>query len=223
MTRKQTINPTAVQAQPEKDLLLSFLSGTAAFVKKHKKSVLTAVGILVLAAVVGYAYSEHVKNVQEKSWAAYYTALRAIRNNPTDLSPLDGVGLQYPNTLAAQYAQLLKGDSLYAQENFAQAADVYAPLLNAANEMLATDAALSLGAAHQATGDYTGSIDVLTTFIQNHPTSFALPQAYFTLAMSQELAGKKQDAIETYQLILSDYTKSYFGKMAKDKLAVLNK
>ena len=41
--------------------------------------------------------------------------------------------------------------------------------------------------------------------------------------MSQELAGKKQEAIETYKQILADYTKTYFGAVAKDRLAVLNK
>lgn len=220
---KRLRKPSAVQAQPEKDTLFSFISGIAAFTKKHKKSVLTGVGILILAAVVGYAYAAHVKNVQEKSWAAYYTAQVAMRNNPLDVSPLDGVSIQFPNTLAAQYAQLLKGDILYAQENYAQAADVYEPLVTSANETLRTDATLSLGAARQAINDYEGSVKVLTKFIQDNPKSFALPQAYLTLAMSQELAGKKQDAVETYKLILADYTKTYFGKMAKDKLAVLNK
>lgn len=222
MTRRQR-NPIAVQAQPEKDMLFSLISGIAAFTKKHKTSVLTGICILVLAAVVGYAYATHVKNVQEKSWGAYYTAQLAIRNNPLDLAPLDGVAIQFPNTLAAQYAQLLKGDLLYERENFAQAADVYKQLLNVSNETLHTDAALSLGAALQAVNDYKGSIEVLSKFIQDNPKSFALPQAYLTLAMSQELAGKKQEAAETYKLILADYTKTYFGKMAKDKLSDLNK
>ena len=176
-----------------------------------------------MAVIGGYAYHAHVKNVQEKSWAAYYMAQQTLRNNPANVSQLDAVNVQFPGTMAAQYAQLLKGDALYEQENFAQAADTYAPLLQAGNETLRTAAALSLGAARQAMKDYKGSIQVLTKFIQDNPKSFALPQAYFTLAMSQELAGKKQDAVETYQLILSDYTKSYFGKMAKDKLSILTK
>jgi TolA-binding protein len=50
-----------------------------------------------------------------------------------------------------------------------------------------------------------------------------LPQAYFTLAVSQELAGKKQEASETYKQILADYTKTYFGAMAKDRLTALTK
>lgn len=218
MTNKQT----PVQTAPQEPVV-SLFSGMAAYVKNHKQSVLSAVLILVLAAVLGYAYNAHVKNVQEKSWTAYYTAQKAVQQNPADLAALDGVNTQFPGTLAAQYAQLLKGDLLYAQENFAQAIDAYEPLLNASNETLRTDAALSLGAARQAVKDYQGSIKVLSDFIAQNPTSFALPQAYFTLALSQELAGNKQAAAETYQLLLTDYTKTYFGKMAKDKLTVLNK
>lgn len=220
MNKKQ-IN--AAQQPQEKDVLLSFLSSTVAYVKAHKKAVSTAVVILVLAAVLGYAYSAHVKAVQEKSWAAYYQAQLAVMNDPAAVTELDKVATEFPGTNAAQYAQLLKGDILYAGENFAQAADAYEPLLNAHNETLRTVATLSLAATRQATKDYDGSIKLLTQFIEKNPKSFALPQAYFTLAMSQELAGQKEKATETYKQILADYTKTYFGAVAKERLTALAK
>ena len=218
MTKKQ--QPTVKQ---EQEAIISLLAGTQKYVKNHKNGVLAGVVILVLAALFGYAYSAHVKKVQENSWAAYYNAQLAVMSDPSAVAQLDGVALQFPHTEAAQYAQLLKGDILYAQENFAQAADVYEPLLHSHNDLIRTDAALSLAAAQQAVKDYEASIRTATEFITQHPTSFALPQAYFTLAMSQELAGKKDEAAETYQQILADYTKTYFGTVAKDKLAALHK
>lgn len=218
MTKKQ--QPTVKQ---EQEAIISLLSGTKKYVKDHKKRVLTGAVILVLAAVFGYCYTAHVKKVQENSWAAYYNAQLAVMSDPAAVSQLDGVSLQYPGTLAAQYAQLLKGDVLYAGENYAQAADAYEPLTTAHNETLRTVATLSLAATRQATGDYQNAIKLMTDFIAKNPKSFALPQAYFTLALSQELAGQKAQAVETYQQILADYTKTYFGKVAKDKLAVLNK
>ena len=218
MTKKQ--EPTIKQ---EQEAIISLLAGTKKYVKDHKKRVITGAVILVLAAVLGYAYANHVKKVQENSWAAYYNAQLAVMSDPAAITQLDGVALQYPGTQAAQYAQLLKGDILYAGENYAQAVSAYEPLTNAHNETLRTVAILSLAAARQATGDYDGSIKLLTKFIQDNPKSFALPQAYFTLALSQELAGQKAQAVETYQQILANYTKTYFGSVAKDKLAVLNK
>ncbi len=216
MTNKQV-----AASQPEKDVLLSFLSNTVAYIKAHKKAVITALVILVLAAVLGYAYNAHVKSVQEKSWAAYYKAQLAIMQDPTALTQLDSVANEFPNTNAARYAQLLKGDILFAQENYAQAIDTYQPLITASNETLRTVATLSLAAAKQAANDYEGAIKDMTAFIGKNPRSFALPQAYFTLAVSQELAGKTQEAAETYKQILADYTKTYFGTVAKDRLAVL--
>lgn len=218
MNKKQ--QPTVKQ---EQEAIISLLAGTKKYVKDHKKRVITGAVILILAVVFGYAYSAHVKKVQENSWAAYYNAQLAVMSDPAAITQLDGVALQYPGTQAAQYAQLLKGDILYAGENYAQAVDAYEPLTNAHNETLRTVAILSLAAARQATGNYDGSIKLLTKFIQDNPKSFALPQAYFTLALSQELSGQKAQAVETYQQILANYTKTYFGSVAKDKLAVLNK
>ena len=218
MTKKQ--QPTVKQ---EQEAIVSLLAGTKKYVKDHKKRVIVGAVILVAAAVFGYGYSAHVNKVRENSWAAYYNAQLAVMSDPAAISQLDGVALQYPGTQAAQYAQLLKGDILYAGENYAQAADVYEPLLNASNETLRTVATLSLADARQATKDYDGAIKLMTKFIQDNPKSFALPQAYFTLALSQELAGKKTEAVETYKQILADYTKTYFGAIAKDKLAALTK
>ncbi len=218
MNKKQ--QPTVKQ---EQEAIISLLAGTKKYVKDHKRRVITGAVILVLAAVLGYAYATHVKKVQEQSWAAYYNAQLAVMSDPSALTQLDGVAIQFPGTPAAQYAQLLKGDILYDGENYAQAASAYEPLTTAHNETLRTVAILSLAAAKQATKDYDGSIKLLTKFIQDNPKSFALPQAYFTLALSQELAGQKAQAVETYQQILANYTKTYFGSVAKDKLAALNK
>ena len=63
----------------------------------------------------------------------------------------------------------------------------------------------------------------MTTFIAKHPKHFALAQAYMTLASSQELAGDKQAALETYKHLLEAYTKTYFGVYAKDKITELQK
>ena len=218
MNKKQ--QPTVKQ---EQEAIISLLAGTKKYVKDHKKRVITGAVILVLAAVLGYAYATHVKKVQEQSWAAYYNAQLSVMSDPAALTQLDGVAIQFPGTPAAQYALLLKGDILYDGENYAQAAGAYEPLTNAHNETLRTVAILSLAAAKQAMKDYDGSIKLLTKFIQDNPKSFALPQAYFTLALSQELSGQKAQAVETYQQILANYTKTYFGSVAKDKLAVLNK
>ena len=209
----------------EKDIIVSFISGIIDFCKKNKKGVLTALIILVLAAVVGGTYSAHVKKVTQNSWAAYYTAQVSLLSGEEEegFAQIDKLAKEYPGSNAAEYAMLLKGDILYNAENYAQAADVYQTLLSSKNTTVSTVAALSLAASKQAVKDYKAPADAMTQFIQNNPTSFALPQAYLTLAMSQELAGNKTEAINAYKYLNDAYAQTYFGTMAKQKLAELQK
>ncbi len=220
MTKKTTSSPAE-----QKDILVSFLIGIIDFCKKNKKGVLTALAILILAAVVGGCYSAHVRKVTQNSWAAYYSAQVALLSGEEEqgFAQIDQLAKDYPSTPAAQYAQLLKGDILYNAENYAQAVDVYKGLLTSNNPTVATVAALSMAAAQQAVKDYKASAEAMNQFIQNNPTSFALPQAYLTLAMSQELAGNKTEALNAYKYLSDAYAQTYFGTMAKQKLAELQK
>ena len=207
------------------DLITPALINLIKWGKQHKQGLLTALVILVVATIVGYAYCAHQKKVTERSWAAFYNAQIALSTQGQEggFAALDLISSDFPGTPAAQYAQILKGDTLYNAENFAQAADVYAPLTSSANETVRTVATLSRAAALQATQDYKASIDLLQKFIGENPNSFALPQAYLTLALSQELSGDKTAALETYKHILETYTKTYFGTFAKEKLTQLQK
>ncbi len=218
--KKQTTAPAE-----QKDILVSFLSGIIDFCKKNKRGVLTAVVILVLAAVIGACYSSHVKKVTQGSWAAYYMAQVSLLggNEQEGFFMIDELSKKYPTTPAAQYAQLLKADILYNGEDYAQAAEVYKPLVTSDNPTVATVAALSLAACQQALKDYDEAVSGMQQFIQNNPTSFALPQAYLTMALSQELAGNKTEAINAYKQLADAYAQTYFGSMAKDKLAELQK
>ena len=212
--------------QENQDFLTAGLIKFGSFCKRRKQAVLTALGVLVVAAVLGAAYQNHNKRVEEASWADYYTAQVALLTAGQEQAfyLLNNLNQKYPGSNAAQYAQLLKADLLYSQENYAQAADIYKELhANAKNKEVAVVADLSLGAAYQAMKKYQDSIDVMNHFIAENPTSYALPQAYLTLALSQELAGQKDQAKETYKLVLENYTKSYFGTFAKDKLNDLKK
>lgn len=221
MTKKTT----APAETENNDFISSGLLSLIKWCKQHKQGLLTALVILVLAAVVGYAYYSHQKKITENSWAAYYKAQVALatQGQEAGFAQMDSISAEFPASPAAQYAQLLKGDILYANENFAQAADVYAPLTSSANETVRTVATLSQAASLQAMQDYKTSADLMQQFIQNNPNSFALPQAYQTLAISQELSGDKTAAINTYKHILEAYAKTYFGTFAKEKLTQLQK
>lgn len=209
----------------QNDYIASFLVNIIEFCKARKQAVLTALVILVVAAAVGIAYTAHQKKADQESWGLYYAAQVNLltQGEAEGFGMLDVLNEKFPGTNAALYGQLLKGDLLFAQDNFAQAADVYKPLTNAKNPYVMTVAYLSLADAQQAMKDYAASAETADKFIKNNPKSFALPQAYQTLALSQELAGRKDAAVETYKHILESYTKTYYGAFAKDKLNELRK
>ena len=208
-----------------KDFLADGLTKAVRFCKQNRKPVITALALIVLVIVGVSLYVNHTRQVTEDSWAAYYNAQLALvsQGEEAGFAQLDQLSADFKGTPAAEYAQLFKGDVLYSHENFAQAANVYKEVASSTNETVRTLAALSHAAALQAAQDYKASADVISAFIAHNPKSFALPQAYLTLAMSQELAGDKTQALESYKYLLENYTKTYFGTIAKDKISQLKK
>ncbi len=209
----------------QKDIIVSFISGIINFCKKNKKGVIAACIIIVLASIIGGCYSAHIKKINQRSWAAYYAAQVALAEGKEEegFFLIDGLTERYPGTDAAQYAQLMKGDVLYNAGKYTQAADTYKLIITSKNPILSTVAALSLAASQQAMQDYASAAAEMNQFIQNYPTSFALPQAYFTLALSQELAGNKTEALNAYKHLADAYAMTYFGRVAKDKMNQLQK
>ena len=210
---------------PEQEPIVSLLSRLSVFGKNHKIGILLTLLAVTAVACGGWAYKTHCDKIAEESWGAYYNAQVAFaaKENQQALTLLDELCAKYPNTAAAEYAQLFRGDFFYSNEDFSQAADNYKALLTARTPDVRNVAMLSLAAAYQAGGDYAQSAQTAQDFIKQNPTSFALPQAYLIFALSQELAGNKDQAVEAYTYLLENYTKTYFGAFAKDKLAALKK
>ena len=214
-----------MEKKQQQDALTLFVAKGIDYCKAHAKGL--GLAVLIIAVVwTGIAlYLSHRETVLQNSWERYYQVQIALMTQGQQAATDEAAKLEaaFPDSNAAYYAKLLLADLLFSQENFAQAAESYKALLNAKNPHVRTIATISLAQAQQAVKDYAASIQTAQTFIADNPTSFALPQAYFTLAMSQELSGDKTAALATYKKILEDYTKTYFGVFAKDKITALTK
>lgn len=206
------------------DSLLVFTSKAIDYAKAHAKALGVAVAVIAVLWIGTACWLSHRENVRQESWAQYYQAQLALLQGTEQAAQMvDALEEAYPSSNAAYYGRLMMADWLFTQENYTQAAAMYEPLLQAKNKHVRMLAALSLAAAQQAMQDYAASIRTAQDFIAKNPTSFMLPQMYFTLALSQELSGDKTAALNTYKKILEDYTKTYFGVFAKDKIAALSK
>ncbi len=213
------------KTEQQQDSLVLFVTKLIDYCKAHAKGLGLALLIIAVVWAGAALYISHRNTVRENSWAQYYQAQIALMTQGQEAATaaVEQLAAAYPDTDAAYYGRLMLADLLFTQENFAQAADIYKDLLTAKNAHVRMIAAVSLAGAQQATQDYAASIQTAQDFIVHNPTSFALPQAYFTLAVSQELSGDKTAALETYKKILEDYTKTYFGVFAKDKITQLSK
>ena len=60
------------------DFITAGLIKLGSFCKRRKQAVLTGLGVLVVALVVGTAYQAHCQKVEEASWADYYVAQMAL-------------------------------------------------------------------------------------------------------------------------------------------------
>ena len=214
-----------MENKEQKDSLTLFVSKGIDYCKNHLKTIGIAVIVIAVVWIATASYLSHKETVRQNSWAQYYQAQIALMTQSQEAATaeVEQLAAAYPDTDAAYYGRLMLADLLFTQENFAQAADIYKALLSAKNSHVRTIAAISLAGAQQAMQDYTASIATAQDFITHNPTSFALPQAYLTLALSQELSGDKTAALNTYKKILEDYTKTYFGVFAKDKITALSK
>lgn len=209
----------------QNDSLSVFVSKLIAACKKHSKPLLTFLIVLIVLVGGTALYCTRAERVRQESWAMFYQAQTVLlsQGEEAGFAAIDALDAAYPGTNAAQYGRLLQADAMFTQDNYAQALDIYQTLSTAKNKYVRQVALLSLATAQQAVGEYKTAAETAQSFIAKYPTSFALPQAYLTLGLSQELAGDKEAALATYKTILENYTTSYFGVFAKDKITALNK
>jgi len=202
----------------EHDYITGALIKIYNFVNANKKAVFAAVLIVVITAAGALFFEIKKSRSQENSWKELAMSVMF-----GDANSLDTVPAKYPGTDAALYAGYFKADALYSAGDYAKSIPVFKDLAAARNKELAAIAQLSLAAAQQADGKFDDSVKTASDFLARYPDHFALPQAYLTLALSQELAGRKEAAVENYKIITARFPKTYFGAFAANKLKDLAK
>ncbi|MGB2579036.1 tetratricopeptide (TPR) repeat protein [Elusimicrobium simillimum] len=210
--KKETVNHF------EHDYITGLLVKLYRVFTAHKKVILTCV--LVIAIVGGgfgiCTWRHHVK--QENSWKELYMAVMF-----GDINSLDLVSEKFPKSSAALYAQYYKADRLFSEGDYAAAVPLFTEVAASKNIDMAAAAQLSLAVSYQAMENYEQSVKAANEFITKYPNHFAVAQAYLTLALSQELSGLKQPAIDNYKILEARYSGTYFGTFAVNKLKELVK
>ncbi|MDR0292089.1 MAG: tetratricopeptide repeat protein [Elusimicrobium sp.] len=212
------IHPVEKPRAYEHDYITGAMVKIYNFVNANKKAVFAVIILVIIAAAAAVTFEIKKSQAKENSWKELAMAVMF-----GDENSLDTVPAKYPGTDAALYSRYFKADAFYGAGNFAKSIPVFKELSAAKNKELAALAQLSLAAAYQADGKFDDSVKTASDFLARYPNNFALPQAYLTLALSQELAGRKEAAVENYKIITARFPKTYFGAFAANKLKDLVK
>jgi tetratricopeptide (TPR) repeat protein len=179
-----------------------------------------AVGLIVIV-LLGFYFVSRQQMINEHAWDNLFEAqqLAAMGKLPEAIQQADAINKDYSRTGASGYAVLLKGDILFETGKYKEAADVYQKILDAGRPDKLVPFALSdIASCKQALADYSGSIDTANSFMLKYSNNALAQHVLLTLAISQELAGKATDSINTYKRIKNDYPRSYEAELAGFKL-----
>jgi len=111
--------------------------------------------------------------------------------------------------------------SYFTQNKFDEAAQMLLNLM--ANKKILDNeffekSQILLSKCYIKTNDYDNTIDVLKTFIKNHPESHHMKEVLFNVGLSYESLGEKEKARDFYNKLITIEPKDAFTNKAKAKL-----
>ncbi|MFA5161523.1 MAG: tetratricopeptide repeat protein [Elusimicrobiales bacterium] len=179
----------------------------------------SAIAVAAAGLLVVYLAMRH-NRIAEAAEQKFFVAQQTAAGGGVDaaIKQLDSLATEYPRADAASYGSLLKADLLFETGRFKEAADTFSAVEKSGPARLTPFAMSALASSKQAMGDYMGSVAEANRFLDRYSDHFLAQQVYTTLAVSQELAGRKADAEATYKKLEGLFPGSYGAETAKAKL-----
>ena len=190
------------------------------WIKNHRETVIGSLVISGAAVIFGVWVAVHYSGLREAAWKSLFIAQQTgySGNYAEATKQLDSIGTSYRKTSAWGFAALTKGDLLFRQNKFKEAADEYAKVAANGPKNLIPFASYSLGKAKEATADLSGAQKQYQDFLTAHPEHFLAPDAHFSLASIYELSNNQAEAKAAYEKIALLYPDTSWSAAAKAKL-----
>lgn len=203
---------TAVEAPKKADLALDWI-------KKNRETFIGSIVILLAAGIFGVYFFMHYRDLRETAWKNLFMAQQAGFSGGTQqaMEQLGAIETSYGNTSAAPFATLTKGDILFSQAKFKEAAAEYGKLANAGPE-LAPVAIYNQGKCKEAEGDLAGAQAAYADILARFPEHFIVPEAHYSQARAQEISGGLEMAKANYEKIVLLYPETSWAAQAKARL-----
>ena len=191
-----------------------------------------ALAVVVIAAIAfGLWYWQSAEAQRAAStYAAALAQLSAARNRaaPAEargaaIKALEGALQQYPSAPMAPHAAFELGGLRYLDREYAKARSAYEiAVARAEAPTLRTLARLGVAATWEAERDYAKAIASYEAALATlTPKDFQYEEALIDLGRVQELAGRKDDAIQTYRRLLKEVPNTRRAEDARVRLASL--
>ena len=188
------------------------------WIKKNRETFIGSVVILLAIIVFSVYFLIHYRGLRDTAWKSLFIAQQQAGggNFAQAQQQLAAIEASYGSTSAAPYATLFKGDMLFAQGKFKEAAAEYSKLTNSKD--VAPFAIYSVGKSKEAEGDLAGAQVAYSDFLLKTPEHFIAPEVHSSLARTQELSGSADLAKTTYEKIVLLYPETSWAMQAKAKL-----
>lgn len=192
----------------------------AAWVKRNRDTVVGALVITIVATIFGIWVVSHYSQVREAAWKNLFIAQQTGFSGNFDeaTKQLDSLTANFSRTNAMPYAGLTKGDFLFRQNKFAEAAQEYTKVSVSAPDLLKPFAVYNMGKAKEANADLAGAQADYRAFLTAYPEHFLAPEVQTALANSLELANNQAEAKSIYEKITLLYPDTTWATSAKAKL-----
>ena len=136
---------------------------------------------------------------------------------------LEGVIAQYPSGDSLAEAALELGNLRYASRQYPAARAAYElAVARGGSPTVRMLARLSIGYTWEAERNFAQAVDAFQAVANDlRPTDFLFEQVLLDLARAQELAGRKTEAVATYQRLLKDLPAARRSDDVRGRLAAL--
>lgn len=184
------------------------LGKSEAFVIRHK-NVITYTVAAILVAVLGYIiYQKFIVEPKEKEamialQEPMYQSL--IGKNDYALEGANAVIENHSGTDAANVANIIAGSlTAYEQDNYEEAIAIFEEY-DGDDDIIAPKVKHALGNCYSHTGDTDKAIELLLEAAEEANNEAVTPLCWRDLAAMYEQQGKKEDAINLYERIKTEY------------------
>ncbi|MCG2725617.1 MAG: tetratricopeptide repeat protein [Elusimicrobia bacterium] len=193
------------------------------WIKENRETFVGSFVILIAAIILGSFFALRYSQIKKAAWKELFMAKQQAKMGKIDLAnqSLAKIETGFSNTTAAGYAFLLKGDILFTQQKYEDAAAAYQKASDFAKPETIVPVALSnIGKSQEAGKDFDKAIASYKSFLERYPEHFLAPEAHFSIATIYEMQDKKDEAKSAYEKIAILYPQTLWSESAKTKLGI---